>query len=113
MVNLQITVLDSSATCSVDRLVDVSGLSIEETVLLIDTGVLVPVDPVAESPMFHLHCVAIANTARRLRDDFELDGEGLALVLTLLRRVNEAEAELASLRAHLLAYESIPESDGA
>lgn len=100
MANLQITVLDRSATCSIDQLVHDSGLSIEDTVLMIDAGVLVPVDPVAASPMFHLHYVAIANTARRLRDDFELDGHGLALVLTLLRRVNEAESELASLRQH-------------
>lgn len=107
MGNLQISVLDCSATCSFDQLVDVSGLSIEEMALLIDAGVLVPVELVAESPMFHLHYVAIANTARRLRDDFELDGHGLALALTLLRRVNEAEAELTSLRARLAQLVSL------
>lgn len=99
MANLRITVLDSPATCSVDQLVDASGHSIEETLVLIDNGVLVPVDSMADSPMFHLQYVVIANTARRLRDDFELDGHGLSLALTLLRRIDEAEAELTTLRA--------------
>ena len=101
MADAQITVLDYTSVCSVDHLVDLSGLSVDETALLIDSGVLVPVDPVAAQLMFHLHYVAIANTARRLRDDFELDGHGLALALTLLKRATNAEAELASVRAQL------------
>ena len=45
--------------------------------------------------------LSAAHMAARLRQDFELDLQGVALALTLLRRIDELHAELASLRAHL------------
>ena len=58
-----------------------------------------------------MHCGAIpahpgralsaAHVAARLRRDFELDLQGVALAMTLLRRIDELQAELASLKAHL------------
>ncbi|WP_369125181.1 chaperone modulator CbpM, partial [Cryobacterium sp. RTS3] len=42
-----------------------------------------------------------ARTARRLRDDFELDGHGLAVALNLLRRIRELEAQLTHAQAKL------------
>lgn len=101
MANAQFTLLDFGDVCSLDQLVDVSGLTRDDVTLLVDSGVIVPVDAVAQAPAFHLHYVVVANTARRLRDDFELDGHGLALALTLLQRVRETEAELAAVRAQL------------
>ena len=57
-----------------------------------------------------LHCGAIprrpdqalsaARMAARLRRDFELDLQGVALALTLLQRIDELQTELTSLRAH-------------
>lgn len=101
MDTVQMVVLDDRNVCSAEHLVDVSGLTPEELALLIDSGVIVPTDAVREPQVFHLHYVVVATTARRLRDDFELDGAGLALALTLLRRVNDAEAELALAKAQL------------
>lgn len=101
MANAQFTLLDFADVCSLDHLVDVSGLTPQEVALLVDNGVIVPVDAVAPVLIFHLHYVGIALTARRLRDDFELDGHGLALALTLLQRVRETELELAQVRAQL------------
>ena len=40
-----------------------------------------------------MHVVTV-RTARRLRDDFELDRNGVALALTLLRRIAQLEAEV-------------------
>lgn len=56
-----------------------------------------------------MHCGAIpahpgralsaVRMAARLRQDFELDLQGVALALTLLRRIAELEAEVARHRA--------------
>lgn len=102
------TLLDDTSTCSFDELAHLSGLTSDEISLLVDSGVLVPVEVVASIRVFHLHAVGVASTARRLRDDFELEGHGLALALTLLRRVNEAEAELAALQAQIAENPRLP-----
>lgn len=99
MATVKWMVLDGTDVCSLEELRNVSGLSGEEVALLMDSGVLVPMDAVASTLVFHLHYVVVAQTARRLRDDFELDGHGLALALTLLRRLREAEADLAAAHA--------------
>ena len=38
---------------------------------------------------------------RRLRDAFELDRHGVALAMTLMRRIEELEMELTAVRARL------------
>lgn len=43
--------------------------------------------------------VTLVRSVRRLRDDFELDGDGLAVAVSLLRRLRAVERELAELRA--------------
>jgi len=48
--------------------------------------------------MFYTECIVVARKARRLRDDFELNADGVALVLNLLRRVDALESELLGLR---------------
>lgn len=101
METAQLTVLDFADVCSFEHLVDVSGLTRLEIGLLVDSGVILPVDVVTQPPVFHLHYVVVANTARRLRDDFELDGNGMALALALLQRIRETEAALAEVRAQL------------
>ena len=42
--------------------------------------------------------LSAARMAARLRQDFELDLQGVALSLTLLRRIDELEGELSRLR---------------
>jgi chaperone modulatory protein CbpM len=88
--------LNESAACSIEELAEVSGLSMEELRELVDTGVIAPVDQKAKPAAFHLHYIVTANTARRLRDDFELDARGVAIALVLLRRIHFLEAELQS-----------------
>ena len=93
--------LDEQQELSLAELAALSGLSVAELRELADYGVIVPVEPAAEPPVFHADCIVIARTACRLRSDFELDAPGLALVLTLLGRIHDLEAQLRELDAQL------------
>lgn len=93
--------LNEEGVCSAQHLIEVSGLSNEELDELIANGVIVPVDADAYPPSFQLRSVVIANKARRLRDDFDLDRNGLVLALTLMQRIAELEAEINTVRSHL------------
>lgn len=90
--------LHGSDVCQIEHLVEVSGLALEEIEDLIETGVIAPVNPAAQPTCFQLQYVLTVKTARRLRDDFQLDRHGVALALTLLRRIDELEAEVTALR---------------
>jgi chaperone modulatory protein CbpM len=50
---------------------------------------------------FSARVVTVARTARRLRNDFELDTRGMGVALKLLERVHDLEEEIARLRAQL------------
>ena len=84
-----------------EELCELSGLSETELRELVDYGVLAPVDSDARHWSFRADRLVLARSARRLREDFELDPHGVALVLTLLERVHDLEAELRDLRAKL------------
>lgn len=83
------------------ELAELSGLSEAELHELVDGDVMVPVDPGATQWTFRAEYIVAAKTARRLRDDFELDAQGIVLALTLLDRVRDLEAQLRDLRARL------------
>lgn len=91
--------LNDTELCGMDHLAEVSGLSVDEIEDLVETGVIVPANPNAQPHYFHLQYIVTVNTARRLRDDFQLDRHGLALALRLLRRIEELETELAATHA--------------
>ncbi|HYS51138.1 MAG TPA: chaperone modulator CbpM [Burkholderiales bacterium] len=84
-----------------EELCELSGLSETELRELVDYGVLAPVDSDARHWSFSADRLVLARSARRLREDFELDPHEVALVLTLLERVHDLEAELRDLRAKL------------
>jgi len=86
--------LNETAVCSIDHLVEVSGLSLDDISNLVEDGVIAPADASDPGAGFHLAHVLTARQARRLRDDFELDRNGLALALTLLRRIESLEQAL-------------------
>ena len=93
--------LDQHHELSLTELTVLSGLSETELHELVDCGVILPADPNAAHWVFHTDCVVVARTACRLRDDFELNAQGLALALALLERVHDLEAQLCELRARL------------
>lgn len=74
-------------------LATLSGLPLELVDTLIAHGAL-PTTAVhaAES-------VVLVRRVRRLREDFELDDNGIAVALSLLRRMRALEQELDALRA--------------
>ncbi len=86
---------------SLEELCELSGLSEAELRELVDYEVLAPTDPNARHWTFSADRLLAARSARRLRKDFELDPHGVALVVTLLDRVRDLEAELRDLRAKL------------
>ena len=86
--------LNDTAVCSIDHLVEVSGLSLDDISNLVEDGVIAPADASNPGASFHSVHVLTVRQARRLRDDFELDRNGLALALTLLRRIESLEQAL-------------------
>ena len=98
--------LDERRQYSMTEFVALSGLSAAELQHLIDCDALLPVtavEPAADTGVaetrFGADCLALARAASRLRNDFDLDANGLTLTLRLLHRIRELEAELRDLRA--------------
>lgn len=91
--------LDDQGVCSIDQLTEISGLSADEINDLIENGVIAPIDANAPTKSFQLRSLVTARAARRLRDDFELDRQGVALALKLLRRIDDLQGELAAAQA--------------
>ena len=86
---------------ALEELCELSGLSETELRELVDYGVLAPIDPDAQHWAFGANRLVVARSARRLRRDFDLDTDAVALVVALLERVRDLEEELRDLRARL------------
>ena len=84
--------VEARSAYSLDDLVGLSGLPRETVDALLAAGVL------EGDAAFATEHVALARAARRLREHFELDDNGLAVAIALLRRVRGLEARLATLR---------------
>ncbi|HYM47741.1 MAG TPA: chaperone modulator CbpM [Burkholderiaceae bacterium] len=93
--------LDQSNELSLTQLAELSGLSEAELRELVEAGAILPIDASATSWSFCADCIATARTALRLRNDFELDAQGLALALGLLDRIHDLETQLRELSARL------------
>ena len=110
--------LCEQAEISVEQLAELTGLSPALLHELVDYGALVPVgapapvagresaaSPAAASrdPSAHWNfaadCVVAVRTARRLRDDFDLDANALAVALMLIERIHALEAQLRELHS--------------
>lgn len=91
--------LDTAQVCQLEHLIDVSGLSRSEIDDLVEHGLIAPSNAPDQPREFHLVHVVTVLRARRLRDDFELDQNGLTLAMTLLKRIEELEQSLAAAHA--------------
>ena len=92
--------LDQTGALSIGQLVELSGLSEDELRALVECGALSPRDESATSWTFSAHCIVVARTAYRLREDFALeDSHSLAVVLRFAQRIDMLERELRELRA--------------
>lgn len=93
--------LDAHHEISFTQLAESSGVSADELRELVEHGALAPTNPRSTEWTFTGNCVVTVRTARRLRNDFDLDPHALALALTFVSRIGELEAELRELRAQL------------
>ena len=93
--------LDEHRVVNLAELVELSGLTADEVLELVQGGAL----PVREMRgtvcTFGAQVVTVARTASRLRDELELDMAGLGVALRLLDRVRGLEDEIVRLRALL------------
>jgi len=93
--------LNDADACSLDELAEYSGLSHAELAELVALGAIEPDLSPAAGYVFRSQTIVVARTARRLRDDFELDTQGMAMALNLLQRIQALEARLAAADARL------------
>ena len=105
--------LHEQAEITVEQLAELTGLSPELLRELVDYGALVPINadaPVDAKPpdvqiseqwSFAADCVVAVRTARRLRDDFDLDPNALSVALMLIERIQKLETQLRELRSQL------------
>lgn len=85
--------VESRSDYGIDELSALTGLPVDALHALIAHGAL------EDAGVHRAESVVLVRSARRLRDDFELDDNGLAVALSLLRRVRSLEREIAALRA--------------
>ena len=81
--------LDEEEACPAGELAEQSHFPEEEILELIHCGAI---------PRHPGRARSAARTAARLRQDFELDLQGVALAMTLLRRIEELNVEIARLK---------------
>lgn len=98
--------LDEQHEVSLDELVELSGLSLQELQLLVESGALVPnlvpnnlVPNNLASDTWHFssHCIVSIRTLSRLKQDFELEQNALGLMLVFLERIRKLEFKLREL----------------
>ena len=90
--------VESRADYSLHELAELSGLPAALLAELIDSGAL-PVAGTRTPVRFEAESVVLARAAQRLREHFELDEHGLAVAVSLLRRVRMLEAQVSGLKA--------------
>ena len=92
---------EASDRLRLSELADLADLPEAELLELVDCGALTPDEGSAGQCVFGLTSLVVARTARRLRDDFELDAHGVALLLVFAERIRRLEEELRDLQARL------------
>ena len=93
--------LDEHRVVSLEELLQVSGLSREELLELVQGGAISVQETRGANYYFSARVVSVARTACRLRNELELDVTGLGVALRLLERVRGLEEEITRLRALL------------
>jgi chaperone modulatory protein CbpM len=93
--------LTEESQFSLSELVELSGSSAEELRELVEFGAITPVNPESSDWLFPGQCLPTIRVACRLRVSFDLEPHGVALVISLLERINDLEAQMGSLRAQL------------
>lgn len=93
--------LTGNCEFSLLELVELSGLSVDELRELVEYGAITPVNPDSPQWVFPGQSLLTIRAACRLRVSFDLEPHGVALVISLLDRIHDLEAQMGSLRAQL------------
>ena len=91
--------LDARETIGLADLAQVSGLSPDDLVELVEYGALQPLTAEPSEQTFSAACVSALRTAVRLRQDFDLDLFAVAVVLDYVRKVEVLERRIESMQA--------------
>lgn len=86
---------------TLEELAALSGLPVDLVTELVECGALAPADASRAQWTFSARCVVTMRSAGRLRNDFELDANALALTLSFLERIKELESQLHAARAQI------------
>lgn len=92
--------LDEQYKVTLDELVELSGLPIQELNVLVESGALIPNNLDANSNEvwhFNCNCIEIIRTLSRLKDAFELEQNSLGLLMVFLERIQKLEYKLSEL----------------
>jgi chaperone modulatory protein CbpM len=89
--------LDEQHEVSLDELVELSGLSLQELQLLVESGALVPNNLTSNTWHFSGQYIVSIRTLSRLKQDFELEQNALGLMLVFLERIRTLEFKLREL----------------
>jgi chaperone modulatory protein CbpM len=97
--NSELTWLDEHHEVSFDDLAELSGLSVQEILQLVESGALIPSKPdiASVARVFSSHSVTSIRKLSRLKRDFELEPNSLALILVYLERIQLLELQLQLL----------------
>ncbi len=68
---------------------------------LVECGAIAPLDESESDWTFTARCVVTMRKAGRLRNDFELDANALAVAFSLLERIHQLEEDLHAARAQI------------
>ena len=91
---LETILLDKQNEVSLQVLAELSGLSSDELLLLVDCGALIPVNSSEASWFFSSDYVISIRKLSRLKQDFELEPNSLGLMLVFLNRIQLLELQL-------------------
>jgi hypothetical protein len=93
--------LEASEQLSLSQLAHQSGFSAGELVELLKCGAIRPLQIDSEEPMFSPACVSSFRKVRTLRTDHDLDLFTVGVLIGNMRRIEELEQEVRTLKAHM------------
>lgn len=92
--------LDAQYEVTLEELVELSGLPLQELNVLVESGALTPNNLYTNSNefcYFNCSCIETIRTLSRLKKAFDLEQNSLGLLMVFLERIQKLEYQLASL----------------
>jgi hypothetical protein len=81
-------------TLTAAELAQLTGAGAQDLLLLVECGVLEPLEGTADPLEFNASVIPVLRRAQRMREDLALDGDEFALAMLLLMKIDKIEAEI-------------------